>query len=1004
MEVGTGDDLNVDTTTYESDAKTTEDPLSVNDADQTIEVSVTGSDFADVSDATDTTLDFAEVNITSDQFTGDSQKSKTLGDGENVDSTSGPADFNNLNFEEGGEVLVEVTAEEREDGETTATYTYNETLTVEGDNIVDYSPSEVTAGETQDVTVQVANSEGNLVADRTITFTPDDGATASGDDVNTNTIELTSNNFDTSSDAYIAENVTFDTPGTFDVTVDDGGDPATTTVDTEEAITVTGEERYDVRTDDELLAGSGDDVTLEVYDISGDEEQLVNDSTELDELATNIELEQGGDAGVVTDDGTTTDAENGTITVSNLNAVGADAEPVNVTVSTPDDAFTGDGQINVVEPEITTNLNDEVLTEGVTAEDVEISVTDPRDGSAVDGDIRFTANGTDDDLIEFDINNTDTAAGANTVVTNGNQETIPLGSSGQANVTITPSAIEDAANATLVLDASPEADGNFYSASDVDAGNLQLFERENGQDVELRDEFAFDFDGEVTYVLRDADGDRLDNRDVTVRPSGTDNIDDTTEEGFFNVNYSNVDLEEGGTVAFDSASEFNGDITVATADVTQNLQEVELTASVESDSVVQGNDFNFSVIRSDFSEDTQADLAFVNASGDEVLSTGTGAVDTDGYGVVDSSDLETGDYTVEVSKDNSNGNTFLNDTVNVSVTERITDVSLDPSTVEANTTVEHDLQYTALGVSGDGNTDTLVATLPASASFADIDNATINVTDADGNEVSITGSPSLSDTNDGTNNQLQFDISPEQDIDATVDATFEVAFPDVNESTTEDITLEVQDSTEGTFTTTTPVTIQPADAEPVPTATVTFSDQTVTNGSDTVTVDSANLSEGGFVVIHAEDNGSAGAVLGNSSYLANGTSENITITLDEPLTANTSLVAMAHLDTDGDEAYEFDGGSVDAPYTEDGSAVVDTASITVETVEGPGDVTGNGEPAQDLNGDGVFEDVNGDGEYTVSDVQALFAALDDAEGELAFDINGDGQVTVSDVQALFAQL
>ncbi|WP_152422953.1 dockerin type I domain-containing protein [Halorubrum kocurii] len=72
---------------------------------------------------------------------------------------------------------------------------------------------------------------------------------------------------------------------------------------------------------------------------------------------------------------------------------------------------------------------------------------------------------------------------------------------------------------------------------------------------------------------------------------------------------------------------------------------------------------------------------------------------------------------------------------------------------------------------------------------------------------------------------------------------------------------------------------------------------------------------------------------------------------------------------------------------------------------GPGDITGNGNPATDPDGDGVYEDVNGDGDATVSDVQALFANQDTAsQYPTAFDFNGDGETTVLDVQALFVEL
>ena len=61
----------------------------------------------------------------------------------------------------------------------------------------------------------------------------------------------------------------------------------------------------------------------------------------------------------------------------------------------------------------------------------------------------------------------------------------------------------------------------------------------------------------------------------------------------------------------------------------------------------------------------------------------------------------------------------------------------------------------------------------------------------------------------------------------------------------------------------------------------------------------------------------------------------------------------------------------------------------------------------DPDGDGVYEDVNGDGNVTSSDVTALFANLDDesVQSEVdAFDVNGQGGVTSSDVTALFVEV
>ncbi|WP_152422966.1 dockerin type I domain-containing protein [Halorubrum kocurii] len=63
--------------------------------------------------------------------------------------------------------------------------------------------------------------------------------------------------------------------------------------------------------------------------------------------------------------------------------------------------------------------------------------------------------------------------------------------------------------------------------------------------------------------------------------------------------------------------------------------------------------------------------------------------------------------------------------------------------------------------------------------------------------------------------------------------------------------------------------------------------------------------------------------------------------------------------------------------------------------------------SQDVDNDGLYEDVNGDGAFTISDIQALFANLDSDDVQQnpeAFDFNGDDDVTISDVQALFSQL
>jgi predicted ribosomally synthesized peptide with SipW-like signal peptide len=110
--------------------------------------------------------------------------------------------------------------------------------------------------------------------------------------------------------------------------------------------------------------------------------------------------------------------------------------------------------------------------------------------------------------------------------------------------------------------------------------------------------------------------------------------------------------------------------------------------------------------------------------------------------------------------------------------------------------------------------------------------------------------------------------------------------------------------------------------------------QTVTveeDGSTMVHVDRTTLPEGGYVVLHNE----AGPVIGNTDYLSPGTHGNLEITvpnaddiIDEDDDGDTTVVAMAHKDTDDDQTYDFP--NADGPYTIDGDAVVDPGVVNVE--------------------------------------------------------------------------
>jgi len=143
------------------------------------------------------------------------------------------------------------------------------------------------------------------------------------------------------------------------------------------------------------------------------------------------------------------------------------------------------------------------------------------------------------------------------------------------------------------------------------------------------------------------------------------------------------------------------------------------------------------------------------------------------------------------------------------------------------------------------------------------------------------------------------------------------------------------------------------------TASVSISDQS-SDGS-TVTVDSATLSQGGFVTIHDGtllDGEVIGSVRGTSDYLGAGSHEDVEVSLDDPYGSDGTAVAMAHFDSNDNEGYDFvdtEGGE-DGPYvTDGGDPVLDNAALTVEMDDGMEDteMDGGGSEGDGTDGDGA---------------------------------------------------
>ncbi len=115
------------------------------------------------------------------------------------------------------------------------------------------------------------------------------------------------------------------------------------------------------------------------------------------------------------------------------------------------------------------------------------------------------------------------------------------------------------------------------------------------------------------------------------------------------------------------------------------------------------------------------------------------------------------------------------------------------------------------------------------------------------------------------------------------------------------------------------------------TPSVSVSDQALADG--TVTVDSVTAAEAGWMVIHADDDGAPGPVIGQSVVEA-GANENVTVEVD-PEAVTSTLYAMLHLDTGAEGEYEFP--EADPPVSVDDEIVVVPFEVSMEsTMEASG--------------------------------------------------------------------
>jgi PKD repeat protein len=437
---------------------------------------------------------------------------------------------------------------------------------------------------------------------------------------------------------------------------------------------------------------------------------------------------------------------------------------------------------------------------------------------------------------------------------------------------------------------------------------------------------------------------------------------------------------ESATHAYDSPGDYDVTLTVtdddgATDTVTQtvSVSEPATPASFQ----LSGLDVESPVAQGDDAEVT----ATVENTGDEEA-TQTVALDvddsqTDSESVtlaggasqqvsftVDTAALAEGDHDVTVSTDDDTASGTLTVTVTEPPAneEPTATFSASPSVPEVGETVTFDAAASTDADGsvasyewdfGDGETATGVAPTHTFGAAGDYD-VTLTVTDDDGATDTATQTVSVTEPSDpGTAPATDVSLSPSEDLVA------------VNGSTTFDVVVEDADGGVGAYS-----------------LSVSLSD------SAAASITNVSVDEGALTDVQVAGDGSTASV--DAALLD--TEQNGSVTV--------ATVTVAG-DAEGSSDVELD---VESLGTESGAAydVTGTNGATLsvsELVVGPSE-----QPAQDLDGDGTYEDVNGDGVVDEIDVQVLFGArnsqvVQNSPG--AFDFNGDGSFDILDVQALY---
>ncbi|MGB9931671.1 DUF7282 domain-containing protein [Haloarcula amylolytica] len=749
------------------------------------------------------------------------------------------------------------------------------------------SGTEDLVAEDIDVTTQTFTTSGSYSGDENV-FRGEVIAVEdidADDNVNSPDIEVeeddagivSSDTYTDNSEVYVVETSDLDTGQSYNVTVDDQKEESFTVSDLDMQVNI----------DDDVGDGANIDDT--------------------DTLAVNVSINRGGE----TANATLFNSDDEKVATSSLNS-GVNNPQFDTLASNKNVVFDF-GNVSADDSPYYVKVTDQPT--GITAESDQINVSESDDGEA-----SFETSTVQDEVgdvtnITVQVDNTEDAI-------------ISVGSTNDDNYAIIGQVTDDDGDGEVTVQFNSYTAGTSSANSDVSSNSNTVLSVPGDDDIDvLREEGSFDrADGSGKALLTQ---DTLEPGSYSINvTAGTDinNIDSPDSVGTLRLNENSVESIQTWAAPSDA------DITNDDVDVYDRIG-VNLTQSddVAAEDVVvhqiQASGVEGAV---EYEEDngasdtTNAFLNAVDADGDTSDGVGTAGLTlyvnrTDVGANADADTLQLNSTNVDVVEDPDNNTYFVAvDTTGVTFTDSGKDlVDEEDTSINATFAIKD-----SSPVSDDSaSASALYTTAERDATLNLDDSGVVTVSAATGQEVSgttnVAPGSELEVEMESENDANPFVLRPETDVAADGTYTATADFSDYSAGTNFTVqTLDVDGSSD--FSDEEDGRIVQAD-----TATVSISDQE-SDGSEVV-VDSAQLSEGGFIAVHAGN--ASGDVVGNSDYLEAGSHEDVTITLDEPMDEDFTAVAMPHLDTNGNEAYDFP--DADGPYTSNGTAVTDSANVTI---------------------------------------------------------------------------